>query len=65
MIPHGYMAMERSESSSKHLIGLVEQIVESYHAHSTIQHLDSTFLPSRTKTIELTELLRRLMFPVF
>lgn len=44
---------------------LVERIVQSYVADERTQHLDSPFLPSRDRTIEILELLRRLVFPGF
>ncbi len=44
---------------------LVGRIVDSYHADKRTQHLDSSFLPSRARTIEAIELLRQLMFPGF
>ncbi len=47
------------------LEGLVDSIVASYHADDRMQHLDATFLPNRVRTIEIIELLRRLMFPGF
>ena len=57
--------MESSHNASEYLAGLADRMVDSYHAHSTIEHLNSTFLPSRAKTIEITEWLRRLIFPGF
>ena len=57
--------MERHPPQHDALTDLVDQIVDSYHAQSNLQHLDSTFLPSRAKTIQVTELLRRLVFPGF
>jgi serine O-acetyltransferase len=44
---------------------LVDQIVASYQSEDRIQHLDAIFLPSRAKTIEIVELLRRIVFPGF
>jgi serine O-acetyltransferase len=44
---------------------LVHRIVDSYHGDRRTQHLDSAFLPSRSRTIEAIELLRQLMFPGF
>ena len=44
---------------------LVARIVESYHGDPGLGHLDSAFLPSRDKAIQLTELMRRLIFPGF
>lgn len=42
---------------------LVTRIVESYEAEKRITHFNSTFLPSRAKTIRVIELLRQLIFP--
>jgi len=44
---------------------LVDQLIDSYHAQPSTQHLDSCFLPSRARTIELIEMLRRVVFPGF
>lgn len=44
---------------------LVDRIVESYRVDLRTQHLDSIYLPSRTKAIELIELMRRIIFPGF
>ncbi len=44
---------------------LTQRIVESYLADNRTHHLGACFLPSRAKTIELIELLRRLIFPGF
>lgn len=44
---------------------LVEQLVHSYLADKRIHHLNATFMPNRAKTIEIVELLRRLLFPGF
>ena len=44
---------------------IVDRVVASYHAEPRTQHLDSTFLPSRAKSIALIEQLRRLVFPGF
>jgi len=57
--------MERHPPQPEALTDLVDQIVDSYRAVPNLQHLDSTFLPSRAKTIQITELLRRLIFPGF
>src|SRR5690349_11250529 len=51
--------------TSPPLDDLVRRIVESYHADRRTQHLGSTFLPSRARTIEIVELLRRVIFPGF
>lgn len=47
------------------LTSLVEAIVASYHAERRTQHLDSTFLPSRERTVQIIEFMRRLLFPGF
>ena len=44
---------------------LVHRIVESYLVDKRTQHLDSNFLPSRSRTIQAIELLRQLIFPGF
>ncbi len=44
---------------------LTQRLVSSYLADRRAQHLDATFLPSRSRTIELLELLRKVMFPGF
>ncbi len=49
----------------EHFGDLVEEVVASYLGDERTQHLDSTFLPNRGKTIAILELLRRLMFPGF
>ena len=57
--------MEQHNPQPEVSTDLVNQIVDSYRTQSNMQHLDSTFLPNRAKTIEITELLRRLIFPGF
>jgi serine O-acetyltransferase len=44
---------------------LVARIVESYQDLPDMHHLDSVFLPSRAKTIQIVDLIRRLIFPGF
>jgi serine O-acetyltransferase len=44
---------------------LIAKLVASYRAHPHTHHFDSDFLPSRAKTIQALELLRKLMFPGF
>ena len=44
---------------------LVDNLVDSYAQEARTQHLDATFLPSREQTIEIIELLRKLIFPGF
>jgi len=41
----------------------VDQLLDSYQADERTRHLDSPFLPSRARTIEIIELLRRIVFP--
>lgn len=43
----------------------LDALLHSYDAHDSMHHLGSAFLPSRAKTIELVELLRRIVFPGF
>jgi serine O-acetyltransferase len=50
---------------SKLLNDLVESLLESYRADGRTHHLDATFLPSRARTIQLLEGLRRIVFPGF
>lgn len=57
--------MPESTPNTPPLKDLVEKIVASYQADERTQHLDSTFLPSRAQTIQIIELLRRLIFPGF
>jgi len=47
------------------LASLVDRMVDSYQAHEALHHLDSIFLPSRAQTVEIIELLRRIVFPGF
>lgn len=44
---------------------LIDQIVESYRDLPRVRHLDASFLPSRSRIIELIEIMRRLIFPGF
>ena len=55
----------KRNDKSRQLEALVEGLVQSYHAEKGMHHLDATFLPSRAKTIQIIELLRRLIFPGF
>lgn len=57
--------MEQPNPQPEVLTDLVDQIVDSYHAQPNLHHLDATFLPSRAKTIQVTELMRKLIFPGF
>ena len=50
---------------SADLSSLVDRMVDSYQAHEALHHLDSIFLPSRARTVEIIELLRRIVFPGF
>ena len=47
------------------LDGLLDELLDSYHAEPRTRHLDRQFMPSRARTIEAIELLRRLIFPGF
>ena len=42
---------------------LIDALIASYHSDEQLQRIDCTFLPSRDRTIEVIELLRRLVFP--
>lgn len=44
---------------------IVESVVVSYLGDELTQHLDSMFLPSRARAIEIIELMRRVVFPGF
>lgn len=44
---------------------LVETIIENYRTDDRIHHLDSAFGPNRARTVQIIELLRRLIFPGF
>ncbi|MEX0775052.1 MAG: hypothetical protein WD042_04980 [Phycisphaeraceae bacterium] len=57
--------MSQATNHSPQIRQLVETIVASYHADARTNHLDSTFLPNRGRTIQIIELLRRVMFPGF
>ena len=57
--------MDSTPTTHKPRTDLVERMVESIHALPHMQHLDSTFLPSRAKAIQIIELLRKLIFPGF
>ena len=52
-------------ANSSFLNDLVTRLVDSYRADPRTSHLDSAFLPNRSRTIEIIELLRRLIFPGF
>ena len=47
------------------LAPIVDRMIESYRDHAALHHLDSIFLPSRSRTVEIIELLRRIVFPGF
>jgi serine O-acetyltransferase len=57
--------MDVDRTRAKTLSGLVKQIVGSYHSDPRMHHLDATFLPNRERTIQVIELIRRLIFPGF
>ncbi len=44
---------------------LIDKIVDSYAGEHRMQHIDSTFLPHRRRTIEVVETLRQIIFPGF
>ncbi len=44
---------------------LTDTLVRTYLADDRTQHIDAIFLPSRTRCIQIVELLRRLTFPGF
>lgn len=44
---------------------LLDRIITSYLADEHTQRLDAVFLPNRARTIEILELMRRLIFPGF
>jgi len=56
---------ERKQSTGGFVESLVERIVDNYQADDRMHHLDAIFLPNRARTIEIIELLRRLIFPGF
>lgn len=58
-------AMAQETTPPNSLTRLVETIVESYRIDTRNQHLDSTFLPNRERTIQTLELTRRILFPGF
>lgn len=47
----------------KKLTDIVDLLVESFHKHGGINHLDGTNLPSRETVVEITRDLLRLVFP--
>jgi serine O-acetyltransferase len=51
--------------ADERIADLVRQLVRSYHDDPRIDHLDAIFLPNRDATIEIIELIRRLLFPGF
>ena len=57
--------MDPTQRKPNQLTQLVDAVVASYHTDPSIGHLDSAFLPSRAKTIQLIELMRRVIFPGF
>lgn len=52
-------------STPKMLEDLVDQLVEQYGEDQRTSHIDSPFLPSRLRCIEIVELIRRILFPGF
>ncbi|QDU33310.1 Serine acetyltransferase [Poriferisphaera corsica] len=58
--------LEKPQRDKKQFLeDLVRDLVASYQSESSMQHLDSIFLPNRQKTIEIIERLRKLVFPGF
>lgn len=47
------------------LASAIQNIIGSYESDARGQHLNATFLPSRDKTIQIIELLRKILFPGF
>lgn len=47
------------------LQGLADTLVSDYLADERTQHIDRMFLPSRSRCVEIVELLRRITFPGF
>ena len=58
-------AMAQQNSPEDPLAGLIDAILDSYASDDRTHHINSTFLPNREQTIEIIELLRRLLFPGF
>ncbi|WP_432799692.1 serine O-acetyltransferase [Poriferisphaera sp. WC338] len=52
-------------SPNAFLSSLADQLISCYQQDACMQHLNATFLPNRAKTIEVIELLRRIIFPGF
>lgn len=50
---------------SKHLAEITDRLVDSFHKHGGINHLDGANLPSREGVVEITRDLLRLVFPGF
>ena len=50
---------------AKKLAEITESLVESFHKHGGINHLDGENLPSRDAVVEITRDLLRLVFPGF
>jgi serine O-acetyltransferase len=50
---------------AKKLAEITESLVDSFHKHGGINHLDGTNLPSRDAVVEITRDLLRLVFPGF
>ena len=50
---------------AKKLAEITESLVDSFHKHGGINHLDGANLPSRDAVVEITRDLLRLVFPGF
>ncbi|MBI1336278.1 MAG: serine acetyltransferase [Phycisphaera sp.] len=57
--------MENHTPQPEPLDPLVDAVVQSYHADDRTHHLDATYLPSRSHTVRVVEMLRKLFFPGF
>ena len=57
--------MGKKPEQSQPADDLAARIVESYLVDERMQHLDSPFLPSRERTTDIIDLMRRLIFPGF
>lgn len=56
-------AQAATNATSPSIDSLVSALLASYRSDSRMSHLDASFLPSRSRTIVIIELLRKLIFP--
>jgi serine O-acetyltransferase len=54
-----------NETVNGNLESLTDEILDSYAADERISRIGQTFLPSRTRIVEILELIRQLIFPGF